>query len=368
MTVTTTTGTLGFGLFMQPVHHPAEHPTLALERDLELIEWVDRLGFDEVWVGEHHSTGWETIAAPDIFIAVAAARTRHITLGTGIVPLPIHHPLHVADRAVLLDHLTRGRFKLGVGSGGGLPSDHHVFGLDNERARARLEPALTTIVRLLTATEPVTDTTDWYALHDAVLQLRPYTRPHMPLAIATGGPEGLRMVGRFGAQLLTGGSPERVPGMLETMREGASAAGRSVSREQIWLSADMHLAESREDAIRQIRDGAARERFDFFSGVNGAPAPEVGRDEYAETLARGGALVGTPDDAISAIERMLEQSGGFGGILFRVNEWASREARLHSYELFARYVMPSFQGSLLGPATAAEVASRVNHAREEVTA
>jgi limonene 1,2-monooxygenase len=243
-----------------------------------------------------------------------------------------------------------------------------VFGLDNERARARLEPALNTVVQLLTSLEPITETTDWYELHDAVLQVRPYTQPHMPLAIATGGPEGLRMTGRFGAQLLTGGSPDRVPTMLETMREGAEAAGRTADRHQIWLGADMHLAGTREEAIRQIREGAARERFDFFSTVNGAPAPEGDRDTYAETLIGAGSLVGTPDDAISTIEHMVETSGGFGGILLRVNEWASREARLHSHELFSRYVMPHFQGSLLGPATAAEVASRVNHAREAVTA
>jgi alkanesulfonate monooxygenase SsuD/methylene tetrahydromethanopterin reductase-like flavin-dependent oxidoreductase (luciferase family) len=92
------------GLFMQPVHEPRENPTLALERDLQLIEHLDALGFDEVWIGEHHSSGWETVASPDIFIATAAARTRHIRLGSGVVPLSLHHPLLVADNYVLLDH------------------------------------------------------------------------------------------------------------------------------------------------------------------------------------------------------------------------------------------------------------------------
>lgn len=359
---------LGFGLFLQPVHDPAENPTLALERDLELIEWADMLGFDEAWIGEHHSTGWETISAPDIFIAAAAQRTRNITLGTGIIPAPIHHPLVVADRAVLLDHLTRGRFKLGIGSGGGLPSDHHVFGLDNERARARLEPALDAIMHLLTSTKPLTARTDWFEIQDAVLQVGPYTRPHMPLAIATGGPDGLKMVGRYGAQLLTGAPPERVPEMLATMRQGSETTDRRADRSQVWLGADMHLAETREEAVRQIRTGAARERFDFFSGVNGAPAPALDRADYAESLIDGGSLVGTPEDAIVKIENMLEQSGGFGGLLLRVNEWARREERLHSYELFARHVMPRFQGALAAAFAAEKSAQRVNRVREEVPA
>ena len=93
---------------MAPFHRVGENPTLALERDLELIEWLDALGFDEAWIGEHHSEGWETIASPEVFIAAAAGRTRYIRLGTGVVSLPYHSPYMVANRMVLLDHLTRG--------------------------------------------------------------------------------------------------------------------------------------------------------------------------------------------------------------------------------------------------------------------
>ena len=94
-----------FGAFMAPFHPPIDHPLLALERDLELITWLDELAFDEVWVGEHHSAGWEYIAAPEVFLAFAAERTRHIKLGTGVVSLPYHQPMLVAERMVLLDNL-----------------------------------------------------------------------------------------------------------------------------------------------------------------------------------------------------------------------------------------------------------------------
>src|SRR5215470_18111988 len=106
-----------FGIFLAPFHRVGENPTLAMNRDMELIEWLDYLGYDEVWVGEHHSSGWELIAAPEVFIAAAAERTRHIMLGSGVTSLPYHHPLMVANRFVQLDHMTRGRTMLGCGPG-----------------------------------------------------------------------------------------------------------------------------------------------------------------------------------------------------------------------------------------------------------
>ena len=116
-----------FGNFMAPFHPVGQNPTLAIERDLDLIVAMDRLGFHEAWIGEHHSAGFEIIASPEVVIGVAAERTKHIKLGTGVSSLPYHHPLMLADRMVLLDHLTRGRVMLGCGPGQ-LTSDAHMLG------------------------------------------------------------------------------------------------------------------------------------------------------------------------------------------------------------------------------------------------
>src|SRR5919202_1875222 len=118
-------------------------------------------------VGEHHSGGWETIGSPEVFIAAAAARTRYIRLGTGVVSLPYHHPFLLADRMVLLDHLTRGRIMMGVGPGA-LVTDAMAMGIDPATQRPRMAEALDVIVRLLTQPEPVSYKTDWFELHDAV--------------------------------------------------------------------------------------------------------------------------------------------------------------------------------------------------------
>src|ERR671933_971704 len=154
---------LKFGIFMAPFHRLNENPTLALERDLELVQWLVTLGFDEVWVGEHHSAGWETISCPEIFIGIAADRTRHIKLGTGVISLPYHHPFMVANRMVLLDHLTRGRVMMGVGPGA-LVTDAVMLGIDTTKQQPRMEEALDIIVRLLRSDEPITYHGEWFTL------------------------------------------------------------------------------------------------------------------------------------------------------------------------------------------------------------
>ena len=165
-----------FGVFMAPFHRPGENPTLALERDLEIIQWLDVLGFDEAYIGEHHSAGWETIGSPEVFMATAAERTRRIKLGTGVTSLPYHHPYMVAHRMMLLDHLTRGRVILGVGPGA-LASDALMFGINAERQREMMDESLGVIVRLFESTTPLTVKSDWFELNEAVLQLRPYQQP-----------------------------------------------------------------------------------------------------------------------------------------------------------------------------------------------
>src|SRR5713101_6079439 len=144
-----------FGVFLAPFHRLGDNPTLAMARDLELLEWLDHLGYDEAWIGEHHSAGWEIIALPELIIAAAAERTRHIKLGSGVTSLPYHHPFLVAQRFVQLDHMTRGRVMLGCGPGA-LPSDAYMMGIEPVDLRRRMEESLDAIIRLLRVEEPVT--------------------------------------------------------------------------------------------------------------------------------------------------------------------------------------------------------------------
>src|SRR5439155_3549598 len=174
---------LNFGVFYAPFHPVGQNPTLALEYDLDRVVALDRFGFDEAWFGEHHSAGYELISCPEVFIGVAAERTKHIRLGTGVVSLPYHHPLMVADRMVLLDHLTRGRVIFGTGPGA-LPTDAYMMGIDPSDQRRMMEESLEAILQLLRTTEPVDRATDWFTMRDCRLQLGPYTEPHFEVAVA----------------------------------------------------------------------------------------------------------------------------------------------------------------------------------------
>lgn len=363
-----------FGIFMAPFHRINENPTLALERDLELIQWMDTLGFDEAWIGEHHSAGWETISSPEIFIGIAADRTRHIKLGTGVISLPYHHPLMVANRMVLLDHLTRGRVMLGVGPGA-LVTDAHMLGIDPNVQRQRMDEALGIILRLFTETEPITYVSDWFELHEAMLQVRPYTKPHMPIAVASvRSPSGPALAGKHGAAVLSMSVPRETEARSDmtylwaVAEESAAEHGQTVDRHEWRLVLPVHLAESRDEAIQDIRLGAGQFNREYLEETLGRPLEFEGPTEKIldYLMDTGQWIIGTPDDCVEAIHRLAERSGGFGGFLIGfTQDLAPREKVLRSYELMARYVMPHFQGSLAGLQGSNQWArGRADHTRE----
>ena len=343
---------LRFGIFMAPFHPAGQNPTLALERDMELIVRLDELGFDEAWIGEHHSAGLEIIASPEVFIAAAAQRTKNIRLGTGVSSLPYHHPLILADRIVQLDHMTRGRTMFGVGPGA-LPSDAHMMGIPPDSQRIRMEESLGAIMQLLTSDEPVTMETDWFTLKDARLQLRPYTYPHFEVAVAaTVSPSGPRTAGRYGAGLLSLGATSMggfavLGDHWKVWNDQAKEHGHTVDRADWRLVGPMHIAPTREQAFKDVEYGIY-EWVDYFQNIVALPMAPEEKDprKWPQALVDSGTVViGTPDDAIAQIERLQKQSGGFGCYMLMANDWADRQACLNSYELLAKEVFPHVQGS-----------------------
>ncbi len=343
-------GRLGFGMFMAPFHPAIQNPTLSLQRDLELIELLDRLGFDEVWVGEHHSAGTEIISSPEVFIAAAAERTRRIKLGTGVVSLPYHHPLWVADRAMLLDHLTRGRFMLGVGPGS-LPTDAAMVGLEPELLRPRLEEGLQAVLHLLSSDEPLSMETEWFTLRDAVLQLRPYTKPRIEVAVpGVASPTGARLAGKYGISLLTIGAAaaqgiDQFAMHWDVVEQQAAQHGRTTDRSQWRVLSMVHLAETEEQARKDVAFGIT-EWFRYFQHVAAFPQMAVEGENVDEMIefvnGNGLGVVGTPEMLVELLQGWQDQSGGFGTCMLLHHEWANPEATRRSHELLSRFVMPEF--------------------------
>jgi limonene 1,2-monooxygenase len=344
-----------FGVFAAPFHDHRQNPTLHLQTDLELAEKLDALGYDEMWIGQHHSGGWEMVGAPEIFIAAAAERTKHIKLCTGVLSLPYQHPFIIADRMVMLDHMTRGRIKLGVGPGA-LAQDAHMMGIDHMHMRRRMEESLEAIIALLGSDEPVSRETDWFTLDNAMLQHRPYQYPGIPISVAaTTSPAGPRCAGRFGTGLLSMSATsamgfDALASHAEIWKQKAEEHGQIFDRSEWALAGAMYVAETREQALQDIEYGI-RNWVDYFMNVLSLPMlpnEEPDPAKWPELMIESGAaVIGTPDDAIEQIKRLHEQTGGFGSYLVIANDWANPENTKHSYDLIARHVFPAFQGSTL---------------------
>jgi limonene 1,2-monooxygenase len=343
------TGYLRSGIFLAPFHNLNENPTLALQRDMELVEHLDRLNYHEAWIGEHHSGGFEIIGSPEVFIAAAAERTRHIRLGTGVVSLPYHNPFILADRMVQLDHMTRGRTMFGVGPGA-LVHDAMKIGIRAEHQRPRMNQSLDVLVKLLRG-ETVTEKTDWYDLNAARLQLPCYTQPMMEMAVAASrSPAGALAAGRHGIGMLSigGTSPDAIKHHAKNWslyEEQARGNGHVPDRQKWRMVTLFHIAETREQAKQNVQYGIHAFR-DYFNDVATFPIvpPDVA-DPYTFFTESGAACIGTPDDAIAYIEQLLKGTGGFGGILELAHNWADWGATKRHYELMARYVHPHFQDS-----------------------
>ncbi|MFM8305301.1 MAG: LLM class flavin-dependent oxidoreductase [Actinomycetota bacterium] len=346
---------LRFGVFMAPFHPLPTNPTLALAQDLAIAEHLDRLGFDELWIGEHHSGGLEIIASPEVFIAAAAERTSRIRLGTGVSSLPYHHPFILLDRMVLLDHLTRGRVMFGCGPGQ-LPFDAHVLGIDPDAQRRMMEESLDVIMALQRTTDPVTVVTDWFTVRDAVLQLRPYSQPHLEMAVAGSfSPTGPKLAGKHGIGLLSisATSPEgfdRLAGHWDVAQTEAERHGRTLGRDQWRLLGPMFLADTEAEARAALRYGY-EQISDYLTHVMPVPRPpQMSLDERIDAAnASGAVVIGTADRAIEQIQRLVDQSGGFGTFLLNGGYWGDPDATLRSFEIFADRVMPHFTGQLAAP-------------------
>jgi limonene 1,2-monooxygenase len=348
------------GIFFPPIHPLDEDPTLCIQRDLELIEFLDRLGMEEAWVGEHHSGGFELISSPELFIAAAAERTKQIRLGTGVISLPYHHPLMTANRITQLDHQTKGRLMIGVGPGL-LPGDAMQLGIDPKTQRDRMIEALEVVLRLLDG-ERVTMKTDWFELVEASCHYRPYSWPRPEFAVASVvTPSGGRLAGKHGLSMLclaatnTAGGFDALATNWKLAEEAAAEHGKSVHRENLRLVGPVHIAETRAQARANIEFGF-RQWADYFNTVSpvGYQSKDADGDPIDFLIERGDIIVGTPDDAIAMIARLREKQGEFGCFLHNAHNWADFDATKKSYELWQRYVMPE--------------ANRINERRREAFA
>lgn len=365
---------LRFGLFFAPFHSAKLNPTYAFERDLLLTEHLDRLGFEEIWYGEHHSGAMEMVAAPELMIAAAAQRTKYIRLGTGVKSLPYYNPFMLAETMVQLDHMTRGRTMFGVGPGA-LPSDATMMAIPVNELRSRMEESLDTIVALMKG-ETVTRKTSWFELKNAALSVGCFSRPMMELAVTViRSPAGVVAAAKHGLGLLTLGP------MSDTVldhhvtnwgiyEDECRKNGHVPDRRNWRITLMMHVAETREKAFADAAWGF-REFNNYSHDIVPAP-PAIPRDTedlVGAAIEKQVAIIGTPDDAIREIERVRQKLGGFGAVLLFGNDLAPWPAQQRSFELIAEFVKPHFsRANALRAASYQRTATQIGTFRQEAGA
>ena len=348
---------LQFGTFLAPHHPLGESPTTQFQRDLDFAEHLDRWGFDEFWCGEHHSTGWEMIASPEMFLAAAGQRTHTIRLGTGVISLPYHHPFNVAQRIVQLDHMTRGRAMFGSGPGA-LPSDARTLNIDSMVQRDRQDEAQGVIIRLLRGEDRFDYDSEWFTLRDAALQILPI-QDELPMVTASSiSPSGMQIAGKHGIGVLSIASTSTegiaaLPTQWAFAEESAAQHGQTVDRKNWRVMMSWHLAETREQARDEAVLGLQRWHNEYNAKILGRPGANHVENAWElldeitgnGAVGAGAAVIGTPDDLIAAIRHLQDITGGFGVVLGFAHDWANKEASKRSWEMVSRYVIPALNGT-----------------------
>jgi alkanesulfonate monooxygenase SsuD/methylene tetrahydromethanopterin reductase-like flavin-dependent oxidoreductase (luciferase family) len=352
-----------YGYFLMPMHPPGSFPADTLEMDLRQIERLEQLGYEEAWIGEHFTAEWENIPSPEIFIAAALQRTSRIKLATGVSCLPNHNPFHLAHRIAQLDHMARGRFLFGIGSGGFI-GDFELVDIDPRSGRQRqvTVDVIDTVLKLWEDPQPGKYAKDdWkFVVPEPDPEIakhvwsRPFQKPHPPIAVAgvSERSDTLILAGERGwIPMSINMVPLRV---LKThwqgVEEGAKRTGRTPSRREWRVARTIHVAETTERARREAIEGAIGRDFGRYfipmmkktGRINGLKTDPAMPDEAItlEYLADNVWIVGDPDDVARQIRGLYEEVGGFGAVLALAADWGDEKIWDRSMTLLAREVMP----------------------------
>ena len=351
------------GFFTMPLHPPGSDITQTLEDDLHQLEVLDRLGYSEAWIGEHFTTAWENIPAPDIFIANALARTQNIKLGTGVTCMPNHNPFMIAHRIAQLDHMAKGRFQWGVGSGG-FPGDFEVFGFDprgNEH-RKMTRDSLDTVIKIWEDPTPGVYESEYWKFtipepseeFGLGFHLKPYHKPHPPIGVAgvSENSDTLILAGERGwIPMSINFVPSRILSThWDAVDKGAQSAGKTPSRAEWRIAREIYVAETSEQAREDALNGVLRRDFeqyvlrlipklgmiDIFKVDPDMPDSDVTVEYLVDNIF----VVGSPEEVTEKLLKLYDDVGGFGVLLAMGHEWQPYDAWVRSMELLVEEVAP----------------------------
>jgi alkanesulfonate monooxygenase SsuD/methylene tetrahydromethanopterin reductase-like flavin-dependent oxidoreductase (luciferase family) len=350
---------MDIGLFMVPFRLPEVDLQAGFDWDMQVIRWAEQFGLGEVWVGEHTTIGWEPVCSPELYLAAAIPQTERIRLATGANILANHNPVALAHRLMQLDHMSRGRLMVGIGAGS-YATDLQIHG--SEQGRAMMIEAAKILRAVWEADAPVRYDGRFWTLdmppYDELLRgpyLKPYQRPHPPLAMA-----GLSQRSPTLAQAgLTGCIPmsfnvgrEYLAGHWQSYATAAESVGNIPDRNQWRVAHNVMVADTDEEAMDLVLGGAMARTYREWmlpsyerAGLVHMMAPELGVSTAAEVsveyLAEHKWLVGSPDTVVHKLTRDLDVSGGFGNLIAFTFDYLDQPDRYRRHlELLGTEVLP----------------------------
>jgi limonene 1,2-monooxygenase len=355
-----------FGCFLPPAHDPRKSPYTALRHDIELCGLVDDLGYDEVWLGEHHAGGWTTLSSPELLIAAMSRQTSRVRFATGIIPLPYHHPLHIAERMLLLDHLTAGRVLLGCGTGSYI-HDMEMVGVDPRSVRAHFRAALE-VVQALMDGQTVDRETPWFTARKAVLQLRPFRDPVEIVIASSLSDESIGLLADTATTPIVnltppwgtirpGADADPVSSVVERVEKYRAQSGQDAP---IRCNVFVHLADSPAQGVDELMPGWTAQRLGMYRNVLGMPMPEspsANRRALESLVDAGAYVVGDPAACASRLREVVDRLGGPVSLTFFVPGWLPQEAVRDQLTAIASDVIPALLGGFAGTTESMRLAS-----------
>lgn len=350
--------------FMMPVHHRDKDYHTSLEEDVEAVELADRLGFEEVWVGEHHCSSVEPITSPLLFMANLIARTRRIKLATGVICMSQYHPALIAGHAAMFDHLSQGRFIMGIGPGG-LPPDFELFGVaDKDRGEMMVE-SIDTILEIWRSDPPydirgkhwTTKVEEW-AYDDIGLgrMAKPFQKPHPPIAVSAMSPGSgtMRLAAARGWDPISANfvGAWSVRSHWEAYADECAKRNRRPDPSRWRVARSVFVADDAEEAEEFVKRPGGT--FDYYydylfrifdrAGMRALAITEPGADPDALTpdeLVDKLVIRGTPAQVTERLLAFRDEVGPFGHLVMTAHDWTDKRAMTRSMELMATEVLPA---------------------------
>jgi alkanesulfonate monooxygenase SsuD/methylene tetrahydromethanopterin reductase-like flavin-dependent oxidoreductase (luciferase family) len=350
------------GIFIMPFHDPAKPAARCYDEDLELIIRAEELGFDEFWIGEHHTMRYENIVMPEIFVARALGETKTIRLGPAPVCVQQHHPAHVACRLAFLDHLSKGRLNLAFGASG-VTSDHELYGTEPKNSAEMVDEAIEVILQLWSSDPPYHFDGKYWKIHlektvDAETGIgyipKPYQKPHPPIAIpgmSRNSPSMRSAAQRghqpFGHCLIPGNV---LADLWLTYERAALEAGRQPDRADWKIARSIFLADTTKEARQRARTNSLGRCYEYIGRLL---EKGLGKKLYKRDLAMSDAdcnldylmteqiIAGDVDEVLRRLMALIDETGPFGTLVLMGYDWDDKASWLRSIELFSKELMPA---------------------------